>query len=63
MRFRATHDALTSLLNRGAIVELMTRELVRARREKGCTAVLLADFSPVMFNSRCRLTLNLTTSE
>ncbi len=43
MRFKATHDHLTSLLNRGSIVELLERELVRTRREKGCTIVMLGD--------------------
>jgi two-component system, cell cycle response regulator len=43
MRFRATHDQLTSLLNRGALMELLTRELVRSRREQKSTAILLGD--------------------
>jgi two-component system cell cycle response regulator len=43
MRFRATHDALTSLFNRGTIVDLLSRELSRTRREKGCTVVMLGD--------------------
>ena len=43
MRFKATHDHLTFLLNRGAIVELLERELVRTLREKGCTIVILGD--------------------
>ena len=43
MRFKATHDHLTFLLNRGAIVELLDRELVRTVREKGCTIVMLGD--------------------
>jgi two-component system cell cycle response regulator len=43
MRFRATHDHLTFLLNRGAIVDLLERELVRTLREKGCTIVILGD--------------------
>ncbi|NDQ55482.1 MAG: diguanylate cyclase [Acidipila sp.] len=43
MRFKATHDTLTSLFNRGVIVDLLARELSRTRREKGCTAVLLGD--------------------
>jgi two-component system, cell cycle response regulator len=30
MRFRATHDPLTSLLNRGAIIDLLGRELSRS---------------------------------
>ena len=43
MRFQATHDLLTSLWNRGVIVELVSREVVRARREKCCNAVMMCD--------------------
>ena len=43
MRYKATHDALTSLLNRGTIVELLARELTRTRRENGCTIAVLGD--------------------
>jgi two-component system cell cycle response regulator len=43
MRYKATHDALTSLFNRGIIVDLLSRELARTRREKGCTVVMLGD--------------------
>jgi two-component system, cell cycle response regulator len=43
MRFQATHDALTSLWNRGVIMELLGRELTRSRREGKCTAILLGD--------------------
>jgi two-component system, cell cycle response regulator len=43
MRFKATHDPLTSLFNRGVIVDLLGRELTRTRREKGCTVVMLGD--------------------
>ncbi|MGB7284949.1 MAG: diguanylate cyclase [Candidatus Acidiferrum sp.] len=43
MRFRATHDPLTSLLNRGAIMELLGRELHRSHREQKSTAILLGD--------------------
>jgi two-component system, cell cycle response regulator len=43
MRFKATHDDLTSLFNRGVIVDLLARELTRTRREKGCTIVMLGD--------------------
>jgi len=43
MRFRATHDTLTSLLNRGAIMDLLTRELHRSHREKKSTTILLGD--------------------
>lgn len=43
MRFQATHDLLTSLWNRGVIVELVAREVTRARREKWCNAVMMCD--------------------
>lgn len=43
MRHQATHDDLTSLLNRGATLELLANELSRSRREKSFTAVLMAD--------------------
>jgi two-component system, cell cycle response regulator len=43
MRFKATHDPLTSLWNRGVIMDLMGRELVRSHRENACTAVILGD--------------------
>ncbi len=43
MRFQATHDVLTSLWNRGVIVELVSREVVRSRREKCCSAVMMCD--------------------
>jgi diguanylate cyclase (GGDEF)-like protein len=43
MRFKATHDPLTSLFNRGVIIDLLAREITRTRREKGCTVVMLGD--------------------
>jgi two-component system, cell cycle response regulator len=43
MRFRATHDRLTSLWNRGVIMDLLERELVCSQREHVCTAVLLGE--------------------
>jgi two-component system cell cycle response regulator len=43
MRFKATHDALTSLFNRGVIMDLLGREITRSRREHVPTAVLLCD--------------------
>ena len=43
MRFQATHDLLTSLWNRGVIVELMMHEIMRSRRERSCTAVMMCD--------------------
>jgi len=43
MRFKASHDALTGVWNRGAILELLQREVWRTQREGGSLAVLLAD--------------------
>jgi two-component system cell cycle response regulator len=43
MRFKATHDALTSIWNRGVIMDLLGRELARSQRETGCTILLLGD--------------------
>jgi two-component system, cell cycle response regulator len=43
MRFKATHDDLTSLFNRGVIVDLLGREISRSRRERVPTAILLCD--------------------
>jgi two-component system cell cycle response regulator len=43
MRFKASHDHLTSLFNRGIIMDLLSRELSRTRREGGCTVVMLGD--------------------
>jgi two-component system cell cycle response regulator len=43
MRFKATHDTLTALWNRGAIMDLLGRELARSQREASSTIVLLGD--------------------
>src|ERR1700683_1638487 len=43
MRFKATHDPLTALFNRGVIMDLLSRELARTRRENGCTIIMLGD--------------------
>jgi two-component system cell cycle response regulator len=43
MRYKATHDHLTSLFNRGVILELMAGELVRTLRQDRCTTVIMAD--------------------
>ena len=43
MRFRATHDTLTHLWNRGVITELLTREMARGCREGANIAVILGD--------------------
>jgi diguanylate cyclase (GGDEF)-like protein len=41
--FQATHDSLTTLWNRGAILEHLTRELERAQREDAVLTIVLAD--------------------
>ena len=43
LRFKASHDALTSIWNRGAIIELLERELSRARRDGSSVGIVLAD--------------------
>jgi diguanylate cyclase (GGDEF)-like protein/PAS domain S-box-containing protein len=43
LHFKATHDSLTSLLNREAILDMLGREIARGAREGAATAVLLAD--------------------
>ena len=45
MRFKATHDPLTCLWNRGMILDILQREVTRARRdaEKGRVTIVLGD--------------------
>ena len=43
MRFKATHDSLTSLWDRGAILALLRAELSRSRRERVPVSLLLCD--------------------
>jgi diguanylate cyclase (GGDEF)-like protein len=43
LRFKASHDSLTSIWNRGAIIEALDRELSRSRRDGSSVGVLLAD--------------------
>jgi diguanylate cyclase (GGDEF)-like protein len=43
LRFEAMHDSLTGLLNRGAVLEQLSNELVRASRRGAPVAVLMAD--------------------
>lgn len=43
MRYKATHDSLTSLLNRGTILELLVGELNRKQRDKGSIGIVLGD--------------------
>jgi two-component system, cell cycle response regulator len=43
MRYAATHDGLTGLMNRGEIMNMLERELERAQRERKPVGVILAD--------------------
>jgi two-component system cell cycle response regulator len=43
MRFKATHDILTGVWNRGAILETLDREIWRSRREGLSLGVLIVD--------------------
>jgi diguanylate cyclase (GGDEF)-like protein len=43
LRIKAMHDAMTGLLNRGAILEVLERELSRARRENTTVGITLVD--------------------
>jgi diguanylate cyclase (GGDEF)-like protein len=43
LRYKATHDPLTSLWNRGVILELLALELSRSYREHTSTTILLGD--------------------
>lgn len=43
LRFEAMHDSLTQLLNRGATLEQLDRELVRASRRNAPVTVMMAD--------------------
>jgi two-component system, cell cycle response regulator len=43
LRFQATHDGLTGMLNRASILEALANELARAGRNDSSVAVLLAD--------------------
>ncbi|WP_433975717.1 diguanylate cyclase [Tunturiibacter lichenicola] len=43
MRFKATHDALTSLWDRGAVLALLRNELCRSARELTSVSLLLCD--------------------
>jgi two-component system, cell cycle response regulator len=43
LRFKASHDSLTTIWNRGAIIEMLERELSRARRNGSSVGILLAD--------------------
>ncbi len=43
LRFQATHDVLTGIWNRGAVLDLLHRELERAARARTLTSVLMLD--------------------
>lgn len=43
LRFHAEHDALTGVLNRRAVRDLLRRELARCRREKHTLGVIVVD--------------------
>jgi diguanylate cyclase (GGDEF)-like protein len=43
LRFQATHDVLTGIWNRGAVLDLLHRELERAARALTPTSVLMLD--------------------
>jgi len=43
LRIQATHDSLTGLLNRMAILEALDREATRCRREKKPVGIIMAD--------------------
>jgi diguanylate cyclase (GGDEF)-like protein len=43
MRYKATHDALTAIWNRAAILSMMRTELERSLRENQPTSILLCD--------------------
>ena len=43
MRFKATHDALTRVWNRGAILEMLDREINRSQREGLSLGILIGD--------------------
>jgi two-component system cell cycle response regulator len=43
MRFKATHDALTGVWNRGTILETLDREITRSQREGVSLGVLIGD--------------------
>ena len=43
LRHKATHDELTSLLNRSAMDDLLRKEMARAKRERASLSILLVD--------------------
>jgi two-component system cell cycle response regulator len=43
LQFQASHDALTGILNRGAILEMLFNEFARSKRDRKPVGVILAD--------------------
>jgi two-component system cell cycle response regulator len=43
LRMKASHDALTGIYNRGAVIEILEKELVRHGREQQPVAIIFAD--------------------
>ena len=43
LQIRASHDALTGILNRGAILDVLLNEFARSRRDRKPVGVILAD--------------------
>ena len=43
LRFQATHDVLTGIWNRGALLDLLQREIERASRSQSSTGLLMLD--------------------
>lgn len=43
LREQATHDALTGLWNRGAIMQMLNREILRSLRQKTMLSIVMAD--------------------
>lgn len=43
LKHRAIHDSLTGVLNRGAIIDVLENEIIRARRENTAVTVALVD--------------------
>jgi diguanylate cyclase (GGDEF)-like protein len=43
LRFQATHDTLTGIWNRGAVLDFLHRECARAARTQSPTAILMLD--------------------
>lgn len=43
LRLKGTHDALTGIYNRGAIMDILQKELARHEREQSAMAIIFAD--------------------